>query len=577
MPQTLPPASTVDGATPLRDTTFTVVDLETTGGSPSACAITEVGAVRVRGGDRERELSTLVAPGLHIPRPITALTGITNQLVADAPPITAVLPMLLELWRGSVLVAHSARFDVAFLNAALTRHGYPTIDLPVVCTATLARRLVRDEVPNCRLATLSRHFRTTHEPTHRALPDARATVEVLHALLERAAGMGVATVDELLEMCRRRDPATVTQRHRLADGLPEDTGVYAFRSASGEVLYVGKAVDLRARVRTYFGSDPRRMVRGLLRETARIDHRLCATEIEAQVRELRAIARWRPRFNRRDKPPARAIWLKLTTERFPRLSIVRTVRDDTATYLGPLRARRDAEQIRDALHDVLALRRCTMRIGARTRVPPCALAELGRCLAPCTGEVTPATYQTVVDHARAALADGSGAVMPALIDRMAALSDAERYHEARWRRDRLSALSDALQRHRTTRSLAAVDLTAWRRVGTADADVIRVTDGRLTGSARCERSQVAAVAAGLPDIAPHDDDPFLVAMERGLLSRWLTRPTTTLVWVDGSYSEPVAGGLTLHATAARLRSRRRTGSGADELRAKRVRRERVPV
>jgi DNA polymerase-3 subunit epsilon len=294
----------------------------------------------------------------------------------------------------------------------------------------LARRLVRDEVRNCKLATLSRHFRTNHEPTHRALPDARATVEVLHALLERAAGMGVATVAELLELCQRSDPATVTRRHRLADGLPTRPGVYAFRSAAGEVLYVGKAVDLRARVRSYFGSDPRRMIRGLLRETARIDHRVCPTEIEAQVREIRAIARWRPRFNRRDKPPANPVWLKLTSERFPRLSIVRTIRDDGATYLGPLRSRRDADLIRDALHDALPLRRCTLRIGARTRAPACALAELGRCMAPCTGELSPARYEAVVDQARMAMREGSGPATRWLAERMIELADAERYHEA---------------------------------------------------------------------------------------------------------------------------------------------------
>ena len=204
MSRPLPHHGGVDGGTSLHDAAFTVIDLETTGGSPASCAITEVGAVRVRGGDRERELSTLVRPATSIPRSITALTGISDRLVADAPPIATVLPMLVELLYGSVLVAHSARFDMAFLNTALAAHGYPRLDLPVVCTATLARRLVRDEVRNCKLATLSRHFQTHHEPTHRALPDARTTVEVLHALLERAAGLGVTTVAGLMELCARR-------------------------------------------------------------------------------------------------------------------------------------------------------------------------------------------------------------------------------------------------------------------------------------------------------------------------------------------------------------------------------------
>lgn len=574
MPPTLPHCGVVDQATPLRDVAFTVVDLETTGGSPVSCAITEVGAVRVRGGEREGELSTLVSPGLAIPRAITALTGISDHLVADAPPISAVLPMLLELLRSSVLVAHNARFDVSFLNTALGRHGYPPIDLPVVCTATLARRLLADEVRNCKLATLSRHFRTRQTPSHRALPDAQATVEVLHALLERAAGVGVTTVAGLLELCRRRDLSTVAQRHRLADRLPTEPGVYAFRSAAGEVLYVGKAVDLRARVRTYFGGDPRRMVRGLLRETARIDHRVCPSEIEAEVRELRAIARWRPRFNRRSKPPKRAVWLKLTAERFPRLSIVRTVRDDGATYLGPLRSSQEAERIRDALHDTLPVRRCTMRIGPRTRASACALAEMARCAAPCTGDVSPAAYGAIVAQVRAAMRDGSGSALRRLEAQMAARGAAGRYREAGWRRDRLAALADAVRRQRTTASLSGVSLAAWRPDGNGRATVIMLADGRLVDSATCAIAEVTAWAARPPleACAVRDDGPFVVLHERILLSRWLASDDARLLWVEGGWVEPVAGGGQLDRLLRRLRRRSRTRRTADELHDKRLRR-----
>jgi DNA polymerase-3 subunit epsilon len=513
-----------------------------------------------------------VHPGMRIPRQISRLTGISNALVADAPPITAVLPMLLEVLHGSVLVAHNARFDTAFLNAALRRHDYPELDLPVVCTATLARRLVREEVRNCKLATLCRHFRTHHEPTHRALPDARATVELLHRLLERAAGMGVASLGELLELCQRRDVEAVTQRHRLADGLPTDPGVYAFRSAAGEVLYVGKAVDLRARVRTYFGSDRRRMIRGLLRETSRIDHRVCPTAVEAEVRELRAIARHRPRFNRRSKPPRSAVWLKLTAERFPRLSIVRARRDDGGTYLGPLRSSKEAEQIRDALHDALPLRRCTMAITRRTEAPACALAEIGRCGAPCTGRVPAEAYAPVADQARAALDHGGGTTAPWLVDRMEQLSDGERYHEARWRRDRLRALAEAVLRQRTADALAGVALAAARPAGPGAVTVVRLVDGRLTGSAACAEGEAIRVAHGLPTTAPDGGDPFAVAAERALLARWLTSGGTRLLWAEGAYAQPVAGGLLLDDVVSRIRRRRTTDRAADELYDKRLRR-----
>src|SRR3712207_4653853 len=107
----------------LRETTFVVLDLETTGGAPDGGGITEVGAVKVRGGEELGVLATLVNPGERIPPFITVLTGITQAMVAPAPRIEQVLPSLLEFLHGAVLVAHNAPYDVGFLKAACARHG----------------------------------------------------------------------------------------------------------------------------------------------------------------------------------------------------------------------------------------------------------------------------------------------------------------------------------------------------------------------------------------------------------------------------------------------------------------------
>ena len=182
--------SFTDLGTPLHDVTFVVVDVETTGGSPATCAITEIGAVKYRGGECLGTFQTLVNPGVPIPPTITVLTGITEAMVLPAPTIGDTLPHFLEFLGTAgpdrVLVGHNVRFDVAFLDAALTAHGYDRLRHTRVDTVGLARRLVRDEVPNLRLGTLARHLRATTEPVHRALEDAKATLEVLHVLLERA-------------------------------------------------------------------------------------------------------------------------------------------------------------------------------------------------------------------------------------------------------------------------------------------------------------------------------------------------------------------------------------------------------
>ena len=162
-----------DLGTPLVDITFVVVDLETTGGSAALCQITEIGAVKVRGGQVIGEFHSLVNPGEPIPAFIAVLTGITDATVANAPPIGAVLPSFLEFAHDAVLVAHNAPFDIGFLKAACERQRIRWPTHAVLDTARIARRtLDRDEAPNCKLATLARLFRATTTPTHRALDDA---------------------------------------------------------------------------------------------------------------------------------------------------------------------------------------------------------------------------------------------------------------------------------------------------------------------------------------------------------------------------------------------------------------------
>src|SRR5205807_2133634 len=197
------------------------------------------------------------------------------SMVLPAPRIAEILPAFLEFARDAVIVGHNIRFDCAFLDAALVEHGYPRLSHRRVDTVALARRLVRDEVPNLRLRTLAQRFRTSVEPVHRAYADAAATAEVLHALLERAAAYGVLGLDDLLALPSMRAHPSAAKL-ALTTKLPRTPGVYLFRDRAGRVLYVGKASNLRARVRSYFASDDRRKVPQLLREATAIDHRECA-------------------------------------------------------------------------------------------------------------------------------------------------------------------------------------------------------------------------------------------------------------------------------------------------------------
>ena len=395
---TPPPASAPRQASfdelgrPLSAVTFVVVDLETTGVSPAEDAITEIGAVKVRGGEIVAEMATLVNPGRSIPPVVTVLTGLTDRMVAAAPSIEEVVPTFLEFSQGAVLVAHNAGFDLGFLRAAAERAGYPVPKWEHLDTVRLARQVVtKDESPDCRLSSLARLFGAATEPCHRALADARATVDVLHALFERVGNLGITTIEDVHGLCMRVSPAQRRKRH-LADGLPTGPGVYVFRDGTGKALYVGTSRSVRSRVRTYFtASEPRTRMAEMVAAAERVDAIGCAHALEAEVRELRLIAELTPPYNRRSRYPERAVFLKLTDEPFPRLSQVRAVRDD-GTYLGPFGSTHAAELAAAALHEAVPLRQCTARLSPKRSVPSCILADLGKCPSPCDGRASREEY-----------------------------------------------------------------------------------------------------------------------------------------------------------------------------------------
>jgi DNA polymerase III subunit epsilon len=431
----------------LSEVTFCVVDLETTGGSPVDSRITEIGAVKVCGGERIGTFQTLVDPREPIPPYVAGLTGIDDRLIAGEPPIEQVVPALVEFLRGSVFVAHNASFDFAFVNAALSRLDYDQVPGPPVCTAKLARRVVWPDVPDVKLATLARYFRTRVQPVHRALPDAEATAEVLHGLIDLGGRLGILTLGELQEACRARGRPNYG-KIRLADHLPRGPGVYLFRGRGGRVLYVGKSKDVRTRVKSYFYGDPRKQIDALLTEVAAVEAVRCDSELEALVVEARMIAAHEPPYNRRGKTWRRFAYLKVDpAEAFPRIKVVRVARDDGATYLGPFGGSARARLAKEALEEVLPIRRCTAAMGARTRFAPCVLADIGRCAAPCDGRVDPERYGELVRTLLSSL-QRPGGLLAALETRMSSLAHQERFEEAGLVRDRLRALAEALRRAR---------------------------------------------------------------------------------------------------------------------------------
>lgn len=186
-------------------------------------------------------------------------------MVANAPPIEQTLAPLLQFIGASVLVAHNARFDIGFINAALLRADYEPLTNRVLDTVGLARRLVGAEVKNCKLSTLATSLNLRHQPCHRAINDVLATGDLLHYLIERAAGFGVFDLDDFAALAKIWAHPQASKLKLTVD-LPRSPGVYLFVDGRGDVLYVGKATNIRARVRSYFGTgDTRRKIGSLLK------------------------------------------------------------------------------------------------------------------------------------------------------------------------------------------------------------------------------------------------------------------------------------------------------------------------
>jgi DNA polymerase III epsilon subunit family exonuclease len=196
----------------LAETTFAVLDLETSGGSPRLGAgITEIGVVKVKGGEVLGTFQSFVDPGHSLPVFITQLTGISDQMLISAPFIDEILPTLFEFLGSAdetVVVAHNSPFDLSFLKAASKTHDIDWPEYLTVDTARLARAVLdRNEVINCKLSTLAEFFGASTSPNHRALDDALATVDVLHGLIERLAGFDVHNFEQMRNFPSRKKRA----------------------------------------------------------------------------------------------------------------------------------------------------------------------------------------------------------------------------------------------------------------------------------------------------------------------------------------------------------------------------------
>ena len=454
----------------IEEAEIVVFDLETTGLSARRDRICEIGAVRVKALEIADTFETLVQPGVALSPTITRLTGLQDAELRGAPRPELAIRRFLAFTGDAPLGAHNARFDVGFVDGAIERLTGRRIAAPVIDTVWLARRLLHRRSERFSLRQLSHFFGTSCEPCHRALPDAVATAEILVALLGLAQERGARTLAEVVELAAPRARRLHARRSLIA-GAPMTPGVYLFRDRNDTVLYVGKARDLRARLRSYFAGDRQRpAVEAALGALARVEWRELGSELEASLEELRLIRELRPPANTRGARPQS--YLRRRGERWTVVS--------EPTRFGPVSSKRRAQLAARALGDFDG--------------------------------------------------DDLESALPALRARLPRLARALRFEDAARLRDRIAALEEVAARVAELDRLRSEEVCVlaparepafWR--------AFLVSGGRVTartiprgGAGRLEIEAGLAASAAEPSLAPEDAADLLV------VAGYLRRPPPEL-------------------------------------------------
>ena len=366
---------------------FVFLDLETTGAAAARDRITEIGLVEVANGRAVGEWSSLVNPGMPIPSMIQALTGITDDMVSDAPTFDALAPELARRLEGKVLAAHNARFDYGFLKSEFGRAGLQYA-ATVLCTVKLSRRLYPEHRKHNLDSLMERHG-VACSARHRALGDARVLWDLAQTWSQ---DKGMEALADAIAGCLKSSSASVGQCDVMLDDIPEAHGVYTLYGENGVALYVGHCANLRARVASHLSGD--RGSKRLSQAVRRVDWTQTAGELGALIRESQLLEALAPLHNRRVRQAAETWtwrWTMETPGVAPQLTAVADdVAGDLDAMYGLFRSRPSALQ---ALRDLaLAHELCFGAIGLEETRGPCYARMSQRCRGACVGAESEASH-----------------------------------------------------------------------------------------------------------------------------------------------------------------------------------------
>ncbi len=439
----------------IEDTTFVVCDVETTGLSPKFNRITEISLIKLRNDEIIDKYTTLINPGQHIPYGITQLTGITNEDVFDKPPFSEVAHKIIDFITDNngteiVFTGHNVSFDYKFVSESFKRLDKPYyLNLNTLCTCKLSRRLLRT-LGSKSLGNVAKHLNIRIKNKHRAYDDTLATAKILmHFIQLLQEEYDYESIDEIIKFqnskifTEEKKPLALKRVNLSLKDIPKDPGVYFMRSSSNEIIYIGKAKNLKDRVSSYFRHNDNHSykIRKLLTSVRKLEFEITDSELSALILESKMIKKYKPRFNTAIKRFRFHPFLKFDVQNeFPKLDYVYEIENDNAYYYGPFMSKGTVRYIHKEIYDRYKLRKCEDKtIKAKNTNSNCMYFDIGKCEAPCNMTIPMSKYRDEVSKVhKFIISEGSNSITGLLREQMSKNAENENYEKAALYRDRLA-------------------------------------------------------------------------------------------------------------------------------------------
>ena len=412
---------------------FCIVDVETTGLSPSYNGIIEIGLVKISNLKITDKYQSLINPGKEIPYYITQLTGISTEDVYDAPFFDDIADDILNFISGTVLTAHNYPFDSSFLRKEFRYCGRELYTNPGLCTLKLSRRLY----PNLKsksLGSVCRHLNLHNSSEHRALGDAETTARVLIKIInELKKNHNITGVNQLIDF--QSGPKVLAAEKKINKKLAEDAsvlpaapGIYYFLNSKDEIVYIGKAKSLKNRLRSYFMLNSPRKAKKIVTSASRLKIEITNSELTALLMEAELIKLIKPRHNAQLKRYGNKYFLRISkSHKFPSVELTNYFDFDGNDYFGLFISRRKAETVLELITKAFALRECNDHEFDKEKA--CFLADIERCTAPCVNKNNDA-YNDELLKVYDFLYGKNQFALNRLITKMKDFSDKQKYEKA---------------------------------------------------------------------------------------------------------------------------------------------------